>query len=74
MKQKYYTWEEAVNLREVKALVKLSNHPNVVKLKEVLRENDEVYFVFEFMEGNLYQLTKHRDGALFTEQEVKMLM
>ncbi|KNC97863.1 CMGC/RCK/MAK protein kinase [Spizellomyces punctatus DAOM BR117] len=74
MKQKYHNWEDAVNLREVKALVKLSNHPNIVKLKEVLRENEELYFVFEFMDGNMYQLTKNRDGKLFTEQEVKMFI
>lgn len=37
-----------MNLREVKSLRKL-NHPCVVKLKEVIRENDELYFVFEFL-------------------------
>ncbi|KAJ3144886.1 hypothetical protein HDU89_007689 [Geranomyces variabilis] len=74
MKQKYYNWEEAVNLREVKSLVKLSNHPNIIKLKEVLRENDELHFVFEFMDGNLYQLTKNQDGKLFAEGEVKSLI
>ena len=46
-----------MQLREVKSLKKL-NHPNVVKLKEVIRENDELYFVFEYMEGNLYELMK----------------
>lgn len=25
------------------------NHPNIVKLKEVIRENDMLYFVFEYM-------------------------
>lgn len=35
-------------LREVKSLRKL-NHPGVVKLKEVIRENDELYFVFEYL-------------------------
>ena len=34
MKRKYYSWEEAMNLREVKSLKKLS-HANVIKLKEV---------------------------------------
>uniref|UniRef100_A0AAG5DRD7 Protein kinase domain-containing protein n=3 Tax=Anopheles TaxID=7164 RepID=A0AAG5DRD7_ANOAO len=33
MKRKYYSWEEAMSLREVKSLKKLS-HANVVKLKE----------------------------------------
>ena len=50
-------------LREVKSLRKL-NHPNVVKLKEVIRENDELHLVFEFMDKNLYQCTKDRDKLL----------
>ena len=36
------------------------NHANIVKLKEVIRENDNLYFVFEFMKENLYQMTKDR--------------
>ncbi|PIN24761.1 MAPK related serine/threonine protein kinase [Handroanthus impetiginosus] len=69
MKKKYYSWEECINLREVKSLRKM-NHPNVVKLKEVIRENDILYFVFEYMECNLYQLMKDR-GKLFSEAEVR---
>lgn len=46
-----------MQLREVKSLKKLS-HPNIVKLKEVIRENDELFFVFEYMEGNLYELMR----------------
>ncbi|XP_041986263.1 serine/threonine-protein kinase dyf-5 [Aricia agestis] len=57
MKRKYYSWDEAMNLREVKSLKKL-NHANIVKLREVIRENDTLYFVFEFMRGNLYQLIR----------------
>lgn len=55
MKRKFYSWEECMNLREVMSLRKL-NHPCVVKLKEVIRENDELYFVFEFLDCNLYQV------------------
>ncbi|PIA33608.1 hypothetical protein AQUCO_04100200v1 [Aquilegia coerulea] len=69
MKRKYYSWEECINLREVKSLRKM-NHPNIVKLKEVIRENDILYFVFEYMECNLYQLIKDR-GKLFSEAEVR---
>ena len=36
------------------------NHANIVKLKEVIRENDNLYFVFEFMKENLYQMMKDR--------------
>lgn len=32
MKRKFYSWEECMNLREVKSLRKL-NHPSIVKLK-----------------------------------------
>nr|BAC26662.1 unnamed protein product [Mus musculus] len=60
MKRKFYSWDECMNLREVKSLKKL-NHANVIKLKEVIRENDHLYFVFEYMKENLYQLMKDRD-------------
>ncbi|RYQ81420.1 hypothetical protein Ahy_Scaffold1g107350 isoform B [Arachis hypogaea] len=69
MKKKYYSWEECVNLREVKSLRKM-NHPNIVKLKEVIRESDILYFVFEYMECNLYQLMKDRE-KMFSEGEVR---
>ncbi|XP_046327547.1 serine/threonine-protein kinase ICK-like [Haliotis rufescens] len=63
MKKKYYSWDECLSLREVKSLRKL-NHPNIVKLKEVIRENDMLYFVFEFMKENLYQMMKDREKLL----------
>eukprot|EP00794_Sanderia_malayensis_P004769 gene4769-5396_t len=69
MKKKFYSWEECMNLREVKSLRKL-NHANVVKLKEVVRESDQLYFVFEYMKENLYQLMKNRD-RLFPESVVR---
>ncbi|CAL9125085.1 unnamed protein product [Musa acuminata var. zebrina] len=69
MKIKYYSWEECLNLREVKSLRRL-NHPNIIKLKEVIRENDTLYLVFEYMECNLYQLMKKR-GKPFTEVEIR---
>uniref|UniRef100_A0A7C9A1K1 cyclin-dependent kinase n=1 Tax=Opuntia streptacantha TaxID=393608 RepID=A0A7C9A1K1_OPUST len=69
MKKKYYSWEECINLREVKSLRKM-NHPNIVKLKEVIREHDFLHFVFEYMDCNLYQLMKDR-GRPFSEAEVR---
>lgn len=59
MKKKFYSWEEAMALREVKSLKKL-NHPNIIKLREVIRENDNLYFIFEYMQENLYELMKDR--------------
>lgn len=72
MKKKFYTWEECMQLREVKSLKKL-NHPNIVKLKEVIRETDELYFVFEFMENNLYECMKSRERH-FPEAKIRNMM
>jgi protein kinase len=69
MKKKFYTWEECMQLREIKSLKKL-NHPNIVKLKEVIRENDELFFVFEYMECNLYECMKKRDRH-FPESKIR---
>lgn len=49
MKQKFSTWEECMNLRELKSLRKLVNK-NIVKLKEVLRVHNELSFVFEHVD------------------------
>ncbi|KFV82882.1 Serine/threonine-protein kinase MAK [Struthio camelus australis] len=72
MKRKFYSWDECMNLREVKSLKKL-NHANVIKLKEVIRENDHLYFVFEYMKENLYQLMKDRN-KLFPESVIRNIM
>eukprot|EP01135_Chromosphaera_perkinsii_P003390 Nk52_evm14s242 gene=Nk52_evmTU14s242 len=72
MKKKFYSWNECVQLREVKSLKKLS-HPNIVKLREVIRENDELFFVFEYMEANLYQFMKER-SRVFSEGEIRNIM
>lgn len=72
MKKKFYTWEECMQLREVKSLKKL-NHPNIIKLKEVIRENDELFFVFEYMEMNLYEVMKKRERH-FPESKIRNIM
>ncbi|EFN53549.1 hypothetical protein CHLNCDRAFT_25716, partial [Chlorella variabilis] len=72
MKRKYYTWDECLALREargVRSLRKL-HHPCIVQLKEVIRENDELFFVFEYMDCNLYQMVKDRD-KYFAESRVR---
>ncbi|KAJ1412475.1 Serine/threonine-protein kinase, active site [Sesbania bispinosa] len=58
MKKKYYSWEECVNLREVKSLRKM-NHQNIVKLKEVIRERMQPLPTYENRE------------KLFSEDEVR---
>ena len=63
MKRKFFSWDECMALREVRSLRKLT-HPNIVKLREVIRDADELYFVFEFMERNLYEVMKGQRGKL----------
>lgn len=69
MKNKFYAWSDVVKLREVQSLKKM-NHPTIVKLKEVIRENDELYFVFEFLEKNVYQAIQARKKP-FPEDTIK---
>jgi serine/threonine protein kinase len=72
MKKKFYSWEECMALREIKSLRKL-NHTNIVKLKEVIRVNDDLYFVFEYMEKNVYEIMKDRTVD-FPENQIKSIM
>lgn len=48
----------------LKSLRAIPNHPNIIPLYDffLLPTTKELYFVFESMEGNLYQLIKTRKG------------
>ena len=75
MKKKFYSWDECMSLKELKSLKKL-NHPNVTKLKEVVKVNDELYFVFEFMEKNIYQMYKEAkdSGKTVPESQIRSII
>lgn len=72
MKRKFYYWEECLSLREVKLLQKL-NHPSIVKLEEIVKENHELFLIFEHMDCNLYQIMRDRQRP-FSESEIRTLM
>ncbi|KAL8287256.1 hypothetical protein RQP46_003708 [Phenoliferia psychrophenolica] len=57
-------WDECMKLKELKSLRQIPMHPNIIPLYDafLLPSTRELYFVFECMEGNLYQLTKSRKG------------
>lgn len=59
LKTKSLSWEDCLQLREVKALKKL-NHPNIIALKELIREDQSIYLVFELMDENLHHLISAR--------------
>ncbi|TBU48313.1 Pkinase-domain-containing protein [Dichomitus squalens] len=57
-------WDECKKLKELESLRAISYHPNIIPLYDffLLPDTKELYFVFESMEGNLYQLIKTRKG------------
>ncbi|EPQ60631.1 protein kinase, partial [Gloeophyllum trabeum ATCC 11539] len=57
-------WEECRKLKELESLRAIPYHPNIIPLYDafLLPTSKELYFVFESMEGNLYQLIKSRKG------------
>lgn len=75
MKKKYATWNECLALREVKSLQKLV-HPQIIKLRELVRENDWLHFVFEYLPDNLYQVMQTRKIRMrqFSESEIKWIL
>lgn len=66
MKLKYKSFQEAEDLREVQALRRLSSHPHIVKLIDLLydEQTGKLAIVFELMKLNLYELTKDRKKPL----------
>lgn len=58
---------------EVKALLQLV-HPNIVKLKEVIRQSDFMFMIFELLDKDLGKLMGEKLGSSFSEDEIKNLM
>ncbi|XLU34603.1 hypothetical protein S245_070669, partial [Arachis hypogaea] len=44
------------------------NHPNIVKLKEVIRESDILYFIFEYMMGGQFFIRCIFQGLAYMHQ------
>ncbi|OMJ94201.1 hypothetical protein SteCoe_2686 [Stentor coeruleus] len=65
MKTKFYSWEECLELQEIKVLRKIT-HQNIIKLKEVVRANNDLSLIFEYCDKNLYQLMT--EGAMPEDQ------
>ncbi|KAM3139047.1 hypothetical protein pb186bvf_008858 [Paramecium bursaria] len=57
MKHKYFKWDDCISLPEIKSLIQF-HHPNIVKLYEIIKQNNELHFVFEYMERNVYHMIK----------------
>ena len=63
------------NLREIQALKRLSPHPNIISLLEVLYDEPtgRLALVFELMEMNMYEAIKGKRSPL-PENRVKQMM
>ena len=52
-----------VVVREINLLLELK-HPNIVHLYDVIRRDNEIYLIFEFMNTDLYQYLIHHHRPL----------
>jgi hypothetical protein len=72
LKQKYSSMDECIKLMEVHVLLRLMNHPNIIHLKQLVFEKNEILFVFEQItifnkllntKTNLILKIKYTDGC-----------
>jgi renal tumor antigen len=75
MKHVFESLEQVNSLREIQALRRLSPHPNIVKLHEVLfdQPTGRLALVFELMDCNIYELIKGRTHYL-AEESVRIYL
>jgi protein kinase len=61
---------------EVKALRKLNNHPNVIRIYELIRRTDRIYIVLELCACSLLNDMDQRakQNKPYTEYEVKLII
>lgn len=66
MKGNFDSFQQVNNLREIQALKRLSPHPNIIHLEEVLfdQPSGRLAMVFELMDANLYDLISGRRDHL----------
>jgi protein kinase len=71
MKQRYASFDECLQLKEVKSLRKIK-HQNVVRLLQVFREDESLHLAFELLGKSLLKSLSER-GA-HSEDEVRSIM
>ncbi|KAK9095031.1 hypothetical protein Scep_026500 [Stephania cephalantha] len=68
------SWKECMNLREVKALRGVGDHPNIVKLKQLIMEDNVLYLVMECMDMTLTQFMRNRVKKFADSDEVRAVV
>nr|GEW89272.1 cyclin-dependent kinase F-4-like [Tanacetum cinerariifolium] len=69
---KFDSWEECMNLPKVKAIKKIKNYPNIIEVKEIIKQKDYMYMVFEYMECNLNQAMAQQEKP-FSETAIRLI-
>ena len=72
LKRKFTHWEDCVNLSEV-ATLRCATHPNIIKLREVIREGDMLFLVFEHCASNLLGCMREMQRPMRSD-EVRLVM
>lgn len=73
LKKPFNSFEECVNLTEIKVLKSLK-HDNIIMIKEIFRQQNILHVVFEYMEKNLFELVKLRHSKPLTESNIRSIM
>ena len=70
LKNKMTSWEECMLQNEVRFLSKLNKNENIIKLLEVIREqNNDVSYIFEYCDCNLFEfIERHRKQKMFISE------
>ena len=62
-------------LEEAQTLVRFTNHPNIVAVRDFFHENHSAYIVMEFLEGvTLREYVRRKGGRLPLEETMRLLM
>jgi renal tumor antigen len=69
MKKKFESLEDINKLAEIQALRRLSRHPHIIRLHDVLYEGRRLAVVLELMDMNLYEAIKDR-RTFVPEQQI----
>lgn len=75
MKQTYDSIDQVNNLREVQAMRRLANHPNILELEEVIfdKKSGTLVLICELMDMNIYELIRGKRHYL-PERKVRNYM
>jgi len=84
LKENFHSWSDCMILRELETLRSVSNHENIVGIKELIREeNSQLHFVFEYCDTDVLQtileLTKKNlvspyPGVMLTAKKVHSII